>query len=255
MIQDGETFLPREDEDIAGEIKAILEKSGVKFRLGAKIKYVDEGPKVVFEWNKQDYSLESDAVLAATGRIPNTSELNCQAAGIELTPGQAVKVDQNLRTTAENVWAMGDVTGGLQHTYISLDDSRIVWSQLSGSGNYTADSRRNVPYSVFLSTPYSRVGMNEKEAQKSGIDYITAALPVSTIPKAQVLKSTDGILKALIDKNTNKILGAMLLCAESYEVINIIKLAMDMDADYTVLRDRIFTHPTMAEALNDLFTL
>lgn len=97
--------------------------------------------------------------------------------------------------------------------------------------------------------------MNEKEAQKSGIDYITAALPVSAIPKAQVLKSTDGILKALIDKNTNKILGAMLLCAESYEVINIIKLAMDMDADYTVLRDRIFTHPTMAEALNDLFTL
>ncbi|AUO18853.1 FAD-dependent oxidoreductase [Monoglobus pectinilyticus] len=255
VIQDGETFLPREDEDIAGEIKAILEKSGVKFRLGAKIKYVDEGPKVVFEWNKQDYSLESDAVLAATGRIPNTSELNCQAAGIELTSKQAVKVDQNLRTTAENVWAMGDVTGGLQHTYISLDDSRIVWSQLSGSGNYTADSRRNVPYSVFLSTPYSRVGMNEKEAQKSGIDYITAALPVSTIPKAQVLKSTDGILKALIDKNTNKILGAMLLCAESYEVINIIKLAMDMDADYTVLRDRIFTHPTMAEALNDLFTL
>ena len=86
VIQDGETFLPREDEDIAGEIKAILEKSGVKFRLGAKIKYVDEGPKVVFEWNKQDYSLESDAVLAATGRIPNTSELNCQAAGIEVNP-------------------------------------------------------------------------------------------------------------------------------------------------------------------------
>ncbi|RGZ01295.1 FAD-dependent oxidoreductase [Clostridium sp. AM58-1XD] len=255
VIQDGGTFLPKEDEDVAAQIKAILEARGVEFYLGASIKKIEDGPAVSFSWKNEEHRLEADAVLVATGRIPNTKDLNCETAGIELTPRGAVKVDELLRTTAPNVWAMGDVAGGLQHTYVSLDDSRIVWSQLSGGNSYTTSDRRNVPYSVFLATPYSRVGMNEREASAAGYKVKIAKMPAAAIPKAQVLNAADGLLKAVIDSETGKILGAMLLCEESYEMINLIKLAMDLGADYTVLRDRIYTHPTMTEAFNDLFAV
>lgn len=255
VLQDGETFLPKEDKDIAIEIKKILEANGIEIRLGVKIHRIEKGPSIVFEWQNKAYKLEADAVLIATGRVPNTKDLNCEIAGVELTPYGAVKVDKNLRTTAANIWAMGDVTGGLQHTYISLDDSRIIWSQLFGDKSYTIEKRNYVPYSVFLSTPYSRVGINERDAIAAGYKVKIAKMPTAAIPKAQVLNKTNGLLKVVIDESTGKILGAMLLCEESYEMINLIKLAIDLGANYTVLRDCIYTHPTMTEALNDLFML
>lgn len=255
VVQDGEVFLPKEDEDIAAELKKILEKKGIKFYLGAKINKVEAGPAVMFQWQGEEIRLESKAVLVATGRVPNTAGLHCEAAGVELTERGAVKVDDKLQTTAQGIWAMGDVNGGLQHTYISLDDCRIVSSQLMGGRERNLSERKNVPYSVFTAVPYSRVGMNEKEALAAGRKVKLAKLLVAAIPKAQILKSTDGLLKALIDEESNKILGVMLLCEESYEVINLVKLAMDLDADYRVLRDQIFTHPTMSEALNDLFSV
>lgn len=255
VIQDGPNFLPKEDEDIAMETKSILENQGIQFFLNAKIQKLIDGPTVVFEKDSVIHELESDAVLVATGRIPNTNDLNCEAAGVELTSRGAIKVDEQLKTTAENIWAMGDVTGGAQHTYISLDDSRIVWGQLSNTQTHTTVGRNNIPYSVFIATPYSRVGMNEKEARDVGLNIKVAKLPVAAIPKAQVLKAPAGLLKAIINADTNKILGIMLLGEESYETINIVKLAMDLDADYTILRDQIFTHPTMSEALNDLFSI
>ena len=111
------------------------------------------------------------------------------------------------------------------------------------------------PYSVFIEPSFSRAGMNEQEARRAGLDVKIAKLPAAAIPKAAVLNRTKGLLKAVIDAKTNKILGAMLFCEESYEMINIVKLAMDLDADYTVLRDQIYTHPTMSEALGDLFAV
>lgn len=198
--------------------------------------------------------LSTDAVLVATGRTPNVEGLNLEAAGVELTERGAVKVDDLLRTTADGIWALGDVNGGPQHTYISLDDYRVVWSQLNGSARpYTLSDRRNVPSSTFLHTPYSRVGLNEREAKAAGLDYVVKRLPVATVPKAQVMRRPEGMMKALVENGTDRILGAMLLAAESHEVINIVKLAMDLDAPASTLRDMMFTHPTMAEALNDLF--
>lgn len=253
VLQDGGAFLPREDEDIAAQIKAIMTAKGVEFKLGASIEGIENGPAVTFQWQGREHRIEADAILVATGRIPNTKDLNCEAAGIELTKAGAVKVDEYLRTTAPGIWAMGDVTGGLQHTYVSLDDFRVVWDQLSGCAAYTTNNRKNVPYSVFLSTPYSRVGLNEREAKDAGYRTKVLSLPAAAIPKAQVLKKPEGMLKAIVNEENGKILGAMFLCEESYEMINLIKLAMDYDADYTVLRNRMYTHPTMTEAFNDLF--
>ena len=256
VLQDSGVFLPKEDEDVAAEIKKLLEAQGVDIRLNTGTRRVEPGPSgpvLTVEREGREERLEADAVLVATGRTPNTAGLNCPAAGVELTPRGAVKVDALLRTTAPNVWAMGDVAGGLQHTYVSLDDSRIVWAQLSGGGTRTAAERKNVPYSVFLRTPYSRVGMNEREARAAGRNVRVVRMPAAAVPKAQVLKASAGFLKAVLDADSGEILGAMLLCEESYETINVVKLAMDLGADYTVLRDQIFTHPTMTEALNDLF--
>ncbi|MDO4269311.1 MAG: FAD-dependent oxidoreductase [Eubacteriales bacterium] len=257
VLQDGGTFLPREDEDIAAAIRALLEKRGVRFLLNAQTERIASGahggPSLTISRDGRTETLDADAVLVATGRVPNTEGLNCEAAGVELTPRGAVKVDERLRTTAPNVWAMGDVTGGLQHTYVSLDDFRVVWSQLAGDGGYTTADRKNVPYSVFLATPYSRVGMNEREALAAGLPVRVLRLSAAAIPKAQVLRAPEGVLKAVVHAETGKILGAMLLCEESYEMINTVKLAMDFDAGYTKLRDQVFTHPTMTEALNDLF--
>ena len=161
-------------------------------------------------------------------------------------------MDEKLRTTAPNIWAMGDVVGGLQFTYVSLDDFRIVWSQLSG-GDYDAARRKNVPYSVFIDPPLSRVGMTEAEARRRGYDVKIARLSAAAVPKAQVMRRPAGVLKAVVDGATGNILGAHFFCAESQEMINLVKLAMDAGLPYTVLRDAIYTHPTMSEALNDLF--
>lgn len=256
VLQDSGVFLPREDREIAAEIRRSLEAQGVIFHLNANTRQVEPGkagPIITVELNGREKRLEADALLVATGRIPNTGELNCQAAGVELTSRGAIKVDEFLRTTAPNTWAMGDAAGGPQHTYVSLDDSRIVWDQLAGKAARSTDSRTNVPYSVFLKTPYSRVGMNETEARQAGLEPLIFKLPAGAVPKAQVLKAPEGFLKAVVDPGSGAILGAMLLCEESYETINVIKLAIDMGAEYTLLRDQIFTHPTMTEALNDLF--
>ncbi len=257
VLQDGAVFLKREDADVAAEIKRVLEAKGVEFRIGAKIQEVVNGAErsmVSFAWEGAMHTIPADAILIATGRTANTEGLHAEAAGVALRKDGAVVVDECCKTTAPNVWAMGDVCGGLQFTYVSLDDFRVVWSQLSG-GSYTRLARQYVPYSVFIDPPFSRVGLSEAEAVAAGYTVKVARLAAAAIPKAQVLRKPDGFLKAVIDADTGKILGVAALCAESYEFINVVKLAMDLGADYTVLRDQIFTHPTMCEALNDLFAV
>ena len=258
VVQDMSTLVPREDRDIAETIRKALEKKGIKFVLGAAISGVTGTGTVAtvhYTQEGKELAVQAEAVLVATGRRPNTDGLNLKAAGVEVTPRGAVQTDAGLKTSAPNIWAMGDVVGGLQFTYVSLDDFRIVKGQLEGRKKYTLADRKNVPFSVFIDPPFSRIGMSETEAKAAGYTVKVATLQAAAIPKAQVLRHTAGLLKAVIDADTHKILGAMLLCEESYEMINIIKLAMDMDADYTVLRDQIFTHPTMSEALNDLFSV
>lgn len=257
VVQDGADFVPREDRDVADELQAILEKKGVKFILNAAITRLENHEStaaVVYTKGGTEYTLSAEAILIATGRRPNTDELNLAAAGVATTPRGAVQVNEYLQSSAEHIYAMGDVAGGLQFTYISLDDSRIVKDHLAG-GNRSAAARTNVPYSVFLDPPFSRVGLSETEARQAGYEIKVAKLPTAAVPKAQVLRETEGFLKAIVDAKTDKILGAALICPESYEIINTVKLAMQMGADYTVLRDQIFTHPTMSEALNDLFSL
>ena len=178
--------------------------------------------------------------------------MDAEKAGIKLSSRGAVETDEHLRTNVENIWAAGDVCGKLQFTYISLDDSRIILSDMTGDGARTVNNRGAFAYSVFIDPAFSRVGLSEKEAKAKNLNYRVATLPANAIPKAKVLRKTEGVLKAIVDEN-DKILGVELFCAESYEMINLVKLAMDHDLSYKVLRDFIYNHPTMSESLNDLF--
>ena len=258
ILQDGDIFLPREDEEIAGAVRESLESRGIRVMTGVKVKALEQaGGKalVAVDNGKEVQKLEAEAVLVATGRRPNTAGLNLEAAGVEIGPRGGIVTDDSLTTTAPHIYAMGDVRGGLQFTYISLDDFRIVKSKVLGDGSYTLKERGAVPYSVFLIPPFSRVGLSEIEAVEKGYKVKVARLAAAAIPKAQVLEQPAGLLKAVIDEETGLILGAHLFCQESYEMINMIKLAMDAKVPYQVLRDTIYTHPTMSEAFNDLFVV
>ena len=254
ILQNGSVFLPKEDRDMAEAVENVLKSYGVSVITGAGLKEIKEGT-AVYTKNGEEDTLDGDAILLATGRGPNTEGLHAERAGVELTKRGAVVTDKHLRTTAENIWAAGDVCGNLQFTYISLDDSRIILSDMQGDGSRTTENRGAFAYSVFMEPSFSRAGLSEKEAADKGLNYRVVRMNTDMIPKAKVLRKTTGMLKAVIDKDSGKIFGAALFCPESYEIINMVKLAMDHDLDYTVLRDFIYTHPTMSEGLNDLFAL
>ena len=256
VIDMGDRLMPREDEEIAERVKAILEAKGIKFLLKSKIEEIsDRNDKgyVKISGENGESEVESDAILVAIGRKPNTEGLNLEAAGVKTDERGAVVVDETLKTTADNIWAMGDVKGGLQFTYISLDDFRIIRDNVYGNGNRTINDRNVIPYSVFINPPLSRVGMTEKEAVEKGYEVKTGRLEAMAIPKGKIEGVTDGLLKTVVDAKTDKILGCTLLCNTSHEMINVVVAAIKAEQKYTFLKDMIFTHPTMSEALNDLF--
>lgn len=249
-------LLGREDADIAAEVTNDLVSLGIKIELNAELtSAADDGQQVLLTYhqNGQKRQTEFDAVLVAAGRRPNIDGLGLENTDIALTERNAIQVDDRLRTTGPDVWALGDVNGGPMFTYISLDDFRIVKDQLFGQGKRTTAVRNVVPTASFLTPPLANVGINERQAHAAGKDYLVFKLPVKAIPKARVLEDQRGVYKAIVERDTHRILGATLYAAEAHETINLIALAMKADLPYETLRDMIFTHPTMSEALNDLF--
>ena len=258
VIDKAEKLLAREDDDVANAVFESYKSLGVEFIFGADTKHVEQDENTVtlsYEVNGETGKISSDVLLVATGRTPNTKELHLENAGVEVSERGFVNVNEHLQTNKPHIFAMGDVNGGPQFTYISLDDYRIVKSYLDGSGAYTRNDRQPIAFSAFLHPTYSRVGLSEKEARQAGYNIKVATLPVTAIPKAKILGNQTGIYKAIVDADTNQILGTVLFGEESHEVINIVVTAMIAKQPYTVLANQIFTHPTMAEALNDLFGL
>lgn len=259
VFGDNPKFLPRDDEDIAGLVKAELETQGAVFKLGVKVKkFVEEadGVNLYFENAEGKEEVQKfSAVLVATGRRPDTAELNLDKAGVALGERGEIKVNDRLETNMPNIYALGDVHGGLQFTYLSLDDFRIIKSVLFDEGKYNLNERKHIPFNVFVIPSLAKVGMNEMEAKAAGVSYKLAKLPVMAIPKAKILGNQSGLFKVLIDENSGKILGANLFGVEAHEIINLFTLAMNEGISYESLRDQIYTHPTMAESFNDLLNI
>jgi len=259
VFGDNPKFLPRDDEDIAELVKTELETQGAEFKLGVKVKkFVEEADGVNLYFENADGKEEVkkfSAVLVATGRRPDTAELALDKAGVSLGEHGEIKVNDRLETNVPHIYALGDVHGGLQFTYLSLDDFRIIKSVLFNDGKYNLNERKHIPFNVFVIPSLAKVGMNETEAKAAGVSYKLAKLPVMAIPKAKILGNQSGLFKVLIDENTGKILGANLFGVEAHEIINLFTLAMNEGISYESLRDQIYTHPTMAESFNDLLNI
>ena len=251
ILDNLDEFLPREDRDIAGEMRRILEARGVKIQLGVKVERFDNTATETTVVTSGG-SFAADAVLLATGRRANTQGLDLEKAGVRVDARGFIEVDDHLHATP-HIWAMGDVAGSPQFTYISLDDYRIVRDELLGEGRRSRRDRAIFPTAVFTNPPLGHIGMTETAARKAGRPVKVSTLKAEAIPKAKVLGQTDGLLKAVVDAGSGEILGVTLLCAEAHEIINLFKMAIDNRVPAGYVRSQIFTHPTMAEALNDLF--
>ncbi len=253
ILEKHDDIMPKEDKEIVSEVKKDLENKGVNLVLNADTeRFEDTTSGTIVHTAKGNY--EADAVLLATGRKPNV-DFGLENTDIKIGERGEIKVDKHLQTDVPHIYALGDVKGGMQFTYISLDDFRIVKDQLFGNGERTTENRGVVPYTVFIDPPLSRVGLTAGEAKTQGYQILENAVPVNTIPRHKVNNDTRGLFKSVVNKETNEILGATLYGLQSEEIINLIKLAIDQRLPFEVLKENIYTHPTMAESFNDLFNM
>lgn len=260
LLEGGNRFMPRNDQDIANSVKEVLEKKGIEIHLNARAQSIhDTNDGVTLTYSDVSdgtpYFVDGDAILIATGRKPMIEGLNLQATGIGVDAHGAIVVNDQLRTTVPHVWAMGDVKGGPQFTYLSLDDFRIIRDQLFGDKKRDIGDRDPVPYAVFIDPPLAHIGLTEEEALKRGYSFKVSRLPATSVVRSRTLKQTDGMLKTIVNDHSGKIMGCTLFCAEAPEIINIVAMAMKTGQHYTFLRDFIFTHPSMSEGLNELFDI
>lgn len=260
VLDRGERPLRKEDPDVAAVEVAALEDAGVQFVSSAFVTDIAQTPgvaTVTYEAGGTSYEIEGEAVLVALGRAPATQDLHLETAGVDVDDGGAVVVDEHLRTTAEGVYAVGDVNGGPQFTYISMDDYRIVADQLTGDGRRSTRDRGAIPYTLFLTSPLARVGMTETEARGSGREIRVATKEVrdiATMPRPKIENDPRGIVKLVVDATTDEILGAALMHVGAHEVINLVAMAMRHGVTAGQLRDSVYTHPSATEALNEVLT-
>jgi len=240
---------------VVAEVAKILREDGIEILLNArteKITRANGGIRLELTVEGKAQTVDGSDLLVATGRVPNTAALKPAAGGIETDERGFIRANERLETTAPGVYVIGDVKGGPQFTHISYDDYRILKTNLLDGGQRTTHDRM-VPYTVFMDPQLGRVGMTEKEAQKSGRKIRVARMPMTSVARALEVDETRGLMKAIVDDETEEILGATVLGIEGGEVMSVFQMAMMGHLKYSVLHDAIFAHPTLAESLNNLF--
>ena len=260
LLHHGERLVHDEDTDVSAAVEELLIEAGVRVLTGVAVREVSDleaAARVTYEGRDGTRSIVvGDVVLAALGRRPATAGLGLERVGIAVDDRGAIVVDEYLRTSLPHVFAVGDVNGGPQFTYVSLDDYRIVLDQLTGEGKRSTAGRVAVPAVTFMTPPLARVGMTETQARATGRPVKVATRKVAdmaTVPRARIVGDPRGLMKAVVDAQTDAVLGATILAYDAHELINVIALAMRHGITATTLRDEIYTHPSMTEAFNDLF--
>jgi len=246
------SLLKNEDDDIANSVKEALKVQGIEILEGCDIENLKDNA-LNFKQNGEQKSLKADAFLIALGRVANLDDLNLAAAGVELDEKGFIKTAPSLQTNVSNIYAVGDVRGGELFTYTSLDDFRIVFSQIFGDKKRTTQNRSIHANVLFTDTPLARVGVSAKEASKLGLNFKELKLSMAAVPGAKVLNHDVGMLKAIVEASSGEILGASFHCIYANELINEIAIAMNLKANANFFKNQIFTHPSISEALNDLF--
>ena len=255
-LSEGEQLLAREDSDVAEEVYKILREDGIDVRLKTRASRVETNGQgeiqLTVNGDGSEVTVKGSHLLIAAGRRPNTDHLNLDAAGIELDEKGYVKVNERLETNVPGIYAIGDIKPGPAFTHISYDDFRIIQANLLQIGNARIDGRL-VPYTIFMDPQLGRVGLTEKEARAQGRSIRVAKLSMDNVARGIEFGETRGFMKAIVDAETNQILGCAILGMEGGEVMTVLQIAMMGKLPYTVIRDGIFAHPTLAESLNNLF--
>ena len=257
IVQNGIQLLAREDGDVAEEVTKILGEDGIEIVVNAKttrVEKADGNIRLQVEVAGKLKTIAGSHLLVATGRIPNSDTLNLSAAGVETDKRGFIQVNDRLETSAKGIYALGDIKGGPAFTHISYDDFRIIRSNVIEKEKKTASTKdRMVPYCVFIDPQLGRVGLTETEARAQGRKIRVAKLPMSSVARALEVDETRGFMKAVVDSDTNQILGAAVLGLEGGEVMSVLETAMMGKLPYTALRDATYAHPTLSESLNNLF--
>jgi len=255
IVHRGTRVLAREDPDVADEIANILREDGITLLLDSEVTGASRSNGTISlnaKTPQGSVTLSGSHLLVAVGRTPNTDRLNLQRAGIETSEKGFVKVNDRLETSVPGIYALGDMNGGPQFTHISYDDFRIIRTNLLEGGAATTRDRF-VPNTVFMDPQLGRVGLTETEANERGLKIRVATLPMTSVARAIEMSETRGFIKAVVDAGTNQILGCAVLGVEGGELMAMFQIAMMGRVPYTVLKEAIFAHPTLAESLNSLF--
>ena len=257
LIDRNERLMYREDDDVTETLQSVFEEEGIELVLKGRIKELSgksgESVRIVVEsGDGLTKTLEGSHVLVASGRTPNTQGIGLELAGVELTDRGYIKVNERLETTAPGVWAIGEVAGSPQFTHISVDDFRVVHASITGGKRVTTG--RQVPFCLFTDPEFARIGLSEKEAKAQGIAYRLFKIPMEAVMRATTLSETRGFLKALIEVDSDRILGFTAFGVGAAEIMTSVQIARNAGLPYTTLRDTILTHPTLVEGLIPLFS-
>jgi pyruvate/2-oxoglutarate dehydrogenase complex dihydrolipoamide dehydrogenase (E3) component len=256
LIDHNRRLMHKEDEDVCEALRTLLEDEGVEILLATRAMRLSgksgEAVSIVVDQNGTEKTVKGSHLLVAAGRTPNTEGLGLDLAGVELTDGGYVKVNERLQTTAPGVWAIGEVAGSPQFTHISMDDFRVVHGNLTDGNRVTTG--RQVPYCLFTDPELARVGFNEMEARARNIAYRLFKVPMDANLRARALSETRGFLKALVETESDRILGFTAFGVGAGEIMSAVQIAMIAGLPYTAMRDAVLTHPTLTEGLIPLFS-
>ncbi len=251
VVERNGSLIHREDPDVIEAMEHLFRDEAIEVLTGTSILRVEGKSGQSVRLSVASGTIEGTHLLAAGGRTPNTDGIGLEKAGVERNERGHIKVNERLQTTAKDVWAVGDCAGSPYFTHIGVDDFRVVLDNLTGGKRVTTG--RQVPYCLFTDPELARVGLSEREARERGVEYRVAKIPMAAVFRARTLSETRGFLKALIERNGDRILGFTAFGVEAGEVMAVAQIAMTAGLPYTVLRDAVLTHPTMAEGLGDLF--
>ena len=255
IIEQAPRCLPREDPDICAAMSKILADDGIDLRVGAgpaRIEWKQGEIVVKFADSDGQTAIVGTHLLVAAGRRPNTDMLRLEEAGVETNERGFIVVNEKLETNIPGIYAFGDVNGGPAFTHVAYDDFRILRANLLEGGNRTT-AGRVVPYTLFTDPQLGRVGMTETEARLQDGRLGIAKMPMASVARALEMAESRGLMKVVVDLDTEQILGAAILGIEGGEIMSMLQIAMMGKLPFSKLRDAVFAHPTFAESLNNLF--
>jgi len=256
VIDRNERLVHREDPDIAEGLSRLFQEEGIELVLSAHVERVSgtsgKAVTVIVRQGASQRTLEGTHLLIATGRTPNTQGLGLESAGVDMTDRGYIKVNERLETTAAGVWAIGDVAGSPQFTHVAFDDFRVIRDNLAGGNHVTTG--RLVPFCMFTDPEVARIGLSETEADRRAIPYRLFKIPMAAVLRTRTLSEGRGFMKALVDVDSDRILGLTVFGIDGGEIMASVQVAMIAGLPYTALRDAILTHPTLLEGLVVLFS-